>query len=47
MTRDAGRTWGYAGLGFRQVYALQIDPSNPATVYAGTFGGHFGSGVLV
>jgi hypothetical protein len=29
------------------VYALQIDPSNPATVYAGTFGGTFGSGVHV
>jgi hypothetical protein len=35
---DGGNSWDSAGLGTRQVLAIAIDPSRPATVYVGTFG---------
>ena len=38
---DGGATWGFTNLGANELYALAIDPTSPATLYAGT-----GSGVV-
>jgi len=38
---DGGATWGFTNLGATELYALAIDPTSPATLYAGT-----GSGVV-
>jgi photosystem II stability/assembly factor-like uncharacterized protein len=40
---DGGATWDFAGLGGDALDALVIDPTNPATLYAGTNGGVFQS----
>jgi photosystem II stability/assembly factor-like uncharacterized protein len=36
---DGGATWDFTNLGANQLYALAIDPTNPATLYAGTDSG--------
>ena len=41
-TTDGGATWAEANTGFEitfEVRALEIDPTNPSTLYAGGFGG--------
>ena len=35
---NGGETWAVTGLSARSVYALAVDPSKPATVYAATVG---------
>jgi len=40
---DGGASWGFTGLGADALYALAIDATNPATLYAGTDSGVFQS----
>lgn len=36
---DGGATWDFTNLGANELYALAIDPTSPATLYAGTDNG--------